>query len=118
MYDLCLYQINHIRNKKDKLLDLVFSTSLSISINSHHPFVLPEDLYHPTVMVTLNILNSDVPNDNTSNTLSKIYNFSRTNFNVLREALSQSNWSDSCDLDTRLTFIVLSLIVSLYLSLK
>jgi len=52
--DLSLYQINKIRNCINRLLDHIFVSAV-IDVSKIDPLVLPEDSFHPTLEMILDI---------------------------------------------------------------
>lgn len=99
IFESCLYEVNDILNIKDRLLDLVFSSSLNISISRVSPFVLPEDSYHPTLLINLELKTSS-PKFLSTNALIKRRNFGKTNLIELRTLLSNTIWRISDDIDS------------------
>ena len=57
IYDQCLLRIHYIRNIKDRILDQFFSPFVNVSLCRFSPFVEPEDKYHPTLILNLEIQN-------------------------------------------------------------
>lgn len=91
MSSLGLMQFNDVFNESNRLLDLVFSNIGEVSLLRVAPFVFPEDKYHPTLLLKL-----DVGIDDNANLpympVSQSFNFSRTNFNSLRDSLYNVLW--------------------------
>ena len=99
IFELCLYQVNDVLNVKEKLLDLVFSSTLNISIFRGSPYVIPEDIYHPTLTVNLELKNNS---SNTTPAKTSIIrrNFAKTNIVQLRSSLFSTIWDLSGDIDS------------------
>ena len=70
LFEQCLYQINSTYNAKGKLLDLIFSSSITSSVCRRLPFSEPEDMYHPTLLVAIELLN--IQTENTSSRKSRV----------------------------------------------
>ena len=101
IFDLGLFQINNIYNFKGKILDLMFSSSVNTSLSKCSPFVEPEDKYHPTLVIDLelNIQTNYAKPQTKPNKL----NFSKTNINLLRSILSNSSWSHEGDIELQIS---------------
>lgn len=89
--DLCLHQINGVRNIFGKLLDLVFvNDPKECSVNRADPVTLPEDQYHPAIEISCNIPN--VIRNKNSVRREKYFCFKRANYNDLNSLLVNTNW--------------------------
>lgn len=99
---LGLMQFNDVVNESNRLLDLVYSNISEICLLRSVPFVFPEDKYHPTLLLKLDLgIDSNV--NRSYMPVNQSFNFSRTNFSYLRELLNNVLWpvfsndfSDSC----------------------
>ena len=101
IFDQGLYQLNNIYNFKGKILDLVFSSSVNTSLSKCSPFVEPEDKYHPTLVIDLEL--NIQTNYAKPQTKPHKLNFSKTNINLLRSILSNSSWSHEGDIELQIS---------------
>lgn len=89
---LNLQQINHIRNRRHRILDLVFSTDACNTLISHCDCPLvPEDKHHPSLIVNFNILIDDsdrVFENNFS------FNFKKADFSALNNYFTNCDWTE------------------------
>lgn len=79
--DINLSQINNVHNVYNKMLDLVFSNVSEISIVKVDPFVIPEDIYHPTLLISLD---TDYVRPVVEVCTSRTFNFKKCNVTDLR----------------------------------
>lgn len=95
LFESCLIQFNNIPNVGNRCLDLVFSNSSNISVSRSSPFVCPEDGYHPTLLISFDVI--DCSSEPCSDVGSiEHFDFGRTNYDVLRNCFRGAHWSD-CD---------------------
>lgn len=91
--DLCLFQLNSIRNINDKLLDLVFvSDPAECQISRIPPVTTPEDRYHPTLEIICPLPNDAVHEPLHVNT--KCFNFKKSNYAQLNLLFAKINWNN------------------------
>lgn len=88
--DLCLFQINGVRNDHERLLDLVFVNEPSeYSLKRADPVTIPEYRYHPTLELNLNL---PVLNDTQNKFNVKDYCYKRANYDDLNYYLNNTDW--------------------------
>lgn len=97
LHNLChmldLQQSNNILNINNKLLDLVFaSVNVRTSVSTTNQVLVPEDMYHPALEVTIDIDTCVQPPNFPSATSSR-FDFHRVDYDVLCSALSIEDWS-------------------------
>lgn len=114
--DLCLFQLNNIRNINGKLLDLIFVNDPSdFVINRSLPITLPEDRHHPTLELTCSLESLFLIKYNRR--VDKVYNFKSTNYLELNQQLREINWNNVL-LNNCLTPVSLDIMVNnFYLTL-
>ncbi|XP_075150870.1 uncharacterized protein LOC142224978 [Haematobia irritans] len=87
--ELCLVQLNSVTNYFGRFLDLIFSNVSDINVSRVDPFVTPEDVYHPTLALSLNV-NGSMDKLISQDCLR--YDFKRTDFSILHDLLSRVIW--------------------------
>ena len=93
--DLNLYQINSVKNSLGKILDLAF-----VNITQHFdifripPICTPEDIYHPTLYISMT--HSYVIEESQSDSFKTVLNYKKTNFRKLNTLISSVNWASVC----------------------
>lgn len=95
IFDLGLHQFNYIKNVNNRILDLVFSNCNCISLCRVSPFVLPEDKFHPTIKIVLDVQGDISVADRRTESSTLTFNFAKTNSVLLRHILQQAVWSYS-----------------------
>lgn len=90
--DQCLFQMNGVFNKYNKLLDLVFVDDPNeCFIKRTLPITNPEDCYHPTIEIDFTINNyQEWKKGKTSD--EKIYCFKKANYTQLNNLIQNTNW--------------------------
>ena len=86
-----LSQLNNIVNCSGRLLDLVLSDSKAIDVSSCPSPLVPEDKYHPVLVLSIKFVKNDVKSA-TSVSCNK-YDFSKANFLQLYTEMSNLNFS-------------------------
>lgn len=86
-----LMQLNNVFNVSNRLLDLVYSNVSDLALHRTLPFVLPEDKYHPTLRVNIDLAFNDSLIDSTGQ-VNHFFNFKRANFISLRNSLLDVIW--------------------------
>ena len=93
--DLNLYQINSVKNSLGKILDLAF-----VNITQHFdifripPICTPEDIYHPTLYISMT--HSYVIEESQSDSFKTVLNYKKTNFRKFNTLISSVNWASVC----------------------
>lgn len=88
---LGLKQINTITNNKSKLLDLIFvDDSNETSVKRCPPLVSPEDVFHPTLELSMNYSSNN--NKSKFPVSKRLLNFNKTNLPKLIRMISSTNW--------------------------
>lgn len=96
-------QYNEIGNANDRLLDLCFA-NIDVQVEREDVPLLPEDAHHPALRFGFAAV-IDKPNKFPASTGNRNYNFKRTNFTLLYEALNGVDWSpvlNANDIDDKL----------------
>lgn len=99
LLDLSLSQVNYIPNSLGRLLDLCFVTSPeSVFLSRVVPLTQPEDQYHPTFEVEIDL--GTVLKVNSEKSTNRIPCFRKANFRRLNNFIAGFNWSDlySCNI--------------------
>lgn len=91
LFELCLVQFNNVPNILNRYLDLVFSNTPFASLTRSLPFVCPEDSYHPTLLICLDISEFSVKPSAFSSEMQR-FNFHKANFQLLKDCLRTSIW--------------------------
>ncbi|XP_075150875.1 uncharacterized protein LOC142224983 [Haematobia irritans] len=81
--------LNSVTNYFGRFLDLIFSNVSDINVSRVDPFVTPEDVYHPTLALSLNV-NGSMDKLISQDCLR--YDFKRTDFSILHDLLSRVIW--------------------------
>lgn len=90
--DFGLFQVNHIYNSCDRLLDLAFvNQPLDFHVRNTLPITYPEDRYHPTLDIEF-CLQSSILNER-KNRSDKVFCFPRTNYAKLNFLLANVDWN-------------------------
>lgn len=84
-----LRQLNSIRNMNGRTLDLVFTNTTEISLQSTQP-LSKIDGHHPPFL--LNFVTSDLKFGKTNKTIK--YNYFKANYQMINNELSQLKWDD------------------------
>lgn len=93
LFDISLSQVNHVRNSLGRLLDLCFvSDPARVSLARVAPLTQPEDPYHPTFDVTLDI-GANLQNIS-DRPAKRVYCFGKSDFDRLNNFIYDFNWSD------------------------
>ena len=93
LFDISLCQINHVKNSLSRQLDLCFVCDpASVVLSRTEPLTYPEDPYHPTLELVID-LGTSVTNFHITPTV-RVRQFRKADFTKLNELLSQSEWSD------------------------
>lgn len=93
VFELGLKQVNFVKNVNNRVLDLVFTTSQFISLSRTTPLVLPEDKHHPTLELVLDLPSEFALLTCRNKPLVLNFNFSRTNFMLLKSFLLNAIWN-------------------------
>jgi hypothetical protein len=88
-----LNQLNKIRNKSDRILDLVLTElpASSCEVRSTDALSKVDDLHPPLEINVSRVTDTGL----TSNPDNKIYNFRKANYSLIRKELAKYNWVDS-----------------------
>ncbi|XP_037899282.1 uncharacterized protein LOC119643853 [Glossina fuscipes] len=114
IYELCLFQNNSIVNNNGRLLDSIFFNYSNVSVTRVDPYILPEDIHHPTLGINLGILQTIQVLNKTCN---KRHTFRKTNYNKLHDILSSFHWNlEYSDIDGSLDSIYNILLYAIYKS--
>ena len=84
--ELGLMQLNKYFNTSNRLLDLVYSNVSDLAVRRTEPFVTPEDGYHPTLRIDVD-MGDDCSSKGSSGPILKSYDFKRANFYILQNPL-------------------------------
>lgn len=88
---LCTIQINFVKNFKNNLLDLIFlDNTIDFRLSRCTPTVLPEDQYHPTLELQLDI--GTKASVNSKNSSCKVFLFKKCNLDNLNQLLESTEW--------------------------
>lgn len=98
MHFVNVNQFNSVLNSTNRILDLVFSNVHCVIVRDVEPLV-PEDVYHPALILTLNDIGFKEP-ALPPNDLAKTYNFRKADFPSLYSAILQTNWDFLNEFDT------------------
>ncbi|XP_059223259.1 uncharacterized protein LOC131997028 [Stomoxys calcitrans] len=94
-----LCQINRIFNANDKMLDLLFTTEpMQTSLQRTNAITSPEDVFHPTIHVDVNLSTSFLRKTRLSD-IDSIYAFSKTDYRKLNTLISEVDWQESLPLN-------------------
>ena len=88
---LGLVQVNHFLNSNGRILDLIFTDdSKSVKLRRSLPLVCPEDIYHPTLELLLNLT---YPQPTVRPIFERFkFNFKKTNLTKLKGLLQSVDW--------------------------
>ena len=93
IFDLSLYEINSVCNEFGKIFDLVFVSDVNkCTVVRSEPVTSPEDHYHPTLKIIIDISSAHTPANKHITNQNKSYCFPRTNYTELNGILSNVNW--------------------------
>lgn len=93
MFMLSLIQYNNILNCNDRALDLVFSNlTCNVAVSRDMVPLVPEDIYHPALIIDLDITHLKLGNNFSSNKNLR-YNFSNADFMSLYDSFLHVDWS-------------------------
>lgn len=94
LFESCLIQFNNIPNMCNRFLDLVFSNSPNISVSRSTPFVCPEDGYHPTLLISFDVIDCLAENCLETDSV-RLFDFNKTNYDLLRNCFDFAHWEGS-----------------------
>ena len=96
IFNLSFYQINSVCNDFGKILDLVFVSDVNkwIVIRSE-PVTSPEDRYHSTLKIIINVYTAHTSANKHISSLDKYFCFPRTNYTELNGILPNVNWDSA-----------------------
>lgn len=86
-----VHQVNHLRNKDDRLLDLLFTNDLTNASIHHAKPLTKVDAYHPPILVTFEW---HEPNRNNTANQTLSFNFKRANNDDMNLFLKRINFTE------------------------
>jgi len=85
---LIFFQLNEVKNHYGSVLDLVFSSLCNMIIVGSDEYVVPEDLYHSTLIFDTVL----APVLNNSESTHLFFNFNKADYEKIEQFLLSYNW--------------------------